>query len=253
MSLIRPISLFFLLSPALLLAQGVEPDYGVSVFDCAQLTWMQDCSKINRQIQESPNSHHSVRDPNGLEFNFPPGTPGVMMRHLIERSPETASALADYLEGHIQVGNEAADLMKAELARRGGALKGTRTAAELDAAMRTPFINHENIEVFIFYDSRHKATHMLLNDVRRLANRQKELRISIIQVDNNPSALASLNRTYNMQATILEGEKRAAILSQVKDTPAFWVQDKRTRQNHISAGYIPLEQIESSLIRIANQ
>jgi hypothetical protein len=218
----------------------------VAVFDCAKLTWMNDCDEVNRRVKADPNAHLSVRDSSGLEFNFPPGTPAVMMRHLILRTPETAKEVVDFFERHMAVAAESAELWKNEMARRG---EFTGVAGRADAKnQKTAVILPANtLKLFVFYDSRHKDTRRQLTELRRFASRQPNIPISIIQINDDKDELALINKNYGIKGIILTGPRREALLQQISISPTTWIQLANSSQTQAHPGFIAADDLESVL------
>lgn len=223
----------------------------IAVFDCARLTWMQDCDEVNRQARENPDKPLRTFNANGLEYNFAPGTPAVMMRHLIAPSPDTARQVADHLEGHLAMNSLAADYWRDEVARRGGALKGTRSLAQIEEDRRNTHIDTENVRVFLFYDSRQAETRSQFNELRKLVNRYPDLRVSLIQLDKDQKNLEELNKAYSANATILSGVRRDEILRQITVTPTVWAQNVKTNNTEVLIGYSSIRKIITSVSKVS--
>jgi thiol-disulfide isomerase/thioredoxin len=223
----------------------------LALFDCGQVTWMQNCDAANKAYNKNPDTHLRVHDLDGLEFNFAPGTPTVMMRLMMERTPEAAKDAADYLEKHLLVATASSTLWAREIANRGGALKGTKTLEQTEAEQAMPVINYDNIKVYYFYDSNCPFCKKMMPHASTLRLNHAKLKFSAIQLNDDKSALDQINLQYYLDAAILPASKREEYRKKVPTTPSVWVENSKTQKMYKITGYRPYPELSKQLAELS--
>lgn len=236
--------------------KDIEAEYKApDVFDCNSFSWIENCEALNKQVEEEPNAPLRVIDPTGLEFNFQPGTPSVMMRHLLAPSRESARAVIAFEKAHYDRAELAAEFVKEEIAVMGGEM--AQILALSDAATvradiytdRTPDKELDPAEfgIFFFYDSTCPHCLRMVPVLADLLQRHKGLKISLLQINKDDEFKKKIETVLNIPAHYLPADKREHYLARMKGTPTIWIQTTIDNKTIVLNGFKTLEQLESAI------
>ena len=196
-----------------------------SLFDCAEMYWLKDCSRLNRQVRTHPNAPIRARTKDGLEVVIPPGTPSAMAAFLVDPSPERARALAQYVKRLMRLHEKQAALMRTALLEAG--LVGPSPTGDLARlfADRPPKLDYKRFVIYYIYSTECASCIMQLGALRTLQARHPKMRISVLLANRDASTHKALLREYGLRGAVLTGERRRKTLAHVPELPALWVYD----------------------------
>lgn len=213
-------------APAAKAETNLEPP---GVFECDKIGWFSDCERVNREYRKNDQRSIRIIARDGLELNFPPGTPAPIMRFYTLRTPETAREMIDYLDRLQAATEEAQDVLTAELKRRGRLPAGVKP--EIGA------IDYQDIKVYAFYDSNDPVSQRQLIEWMRIKKQHPRLFFSVLQLDNSPRGLGTTNYAYDLDATQLSPDQSKKYRKQLKKVPALWIQSARAKTTYVMDGF----------------
>lgn len=244
------------LSSALILPVTAESSKAVDIqtftykdtFNCSdkQLDWMKDCAKINEQINNNPNSTVRTITKEGIELYFIPGTPKAHIKLQTLRTPQAAKEYADYLAALNEIDNESAALMRIENAKR----KLNRLPTTEDMSVNEKYrknIDYDNISLYMFYDTNCAfcQKQFVVNDT--LKDMHPKLKMNMLQINNDLSGFAALQKSYNFKSRILNSNELAKFRDNITQTPTILIQNTKTKQHLYLHGYRKLNELEKYL------
>jgi len=216
-----------------------------NMFDCDTYEWFKNCSQVNKTINEHPSAHIRVITKDNHEFNFPPGTPTPVIRHMTELSPSSAKALADYYESVSIKTAKAATLWTNEMNRRKG-IANSLSLQDLYVPTKGK-IDYENVSLYVFYDSNCPACKLLFPGLKNIKKRHKKLNIVAIQMNDDKKARLKINKEFELKATIANKKVKRKYGKFVTVYPTLWFQNKLSKKRSITKGYAPENIIENRL------
>jgi hypothetical protein len=275
-------SLFLGCLPALAIADGVPaapaqppaapqlPD----VLNCQSLSWMKNCTAINTQAQQNPAAPVRVMDQDGLEFDFQPGTPSVVITYALAPTPENAKALWHYYEKQFYRADYEAALMSRVVGAEGGykgvlstsraqsysensddrgthgsiALNKPGEAGSDEAMAAANPAAYKNVKVYVFYDSGCKWCNKMAPELATLHKAHPDLSISLLQINDDDAGLKKFAALTHLPTHNLDGSPYAEKMrDMVKGTPTIWLQRADSQTTAVVPGYQSIRQLESDI------
>ena len=229
-----------------------KPPFG-NFLECTRFTWMYNCDEINKWVNQNPDKPLRVKK-DGLEFYFPPGTPSATVDLVLNQTPEAAERYAQYLERSYSHQKKIASLYANTLEAHGGSLKGVdgieliRNAKEGELL---PKIKEGNVSMFVFYDSNCGACRLMEPVISDLHKQYPGLRISMLQLNNDPQGVTRARKITNVPTLQLTGDQLSQYKKDIKITPTIWIEDKRTQRKFVLEGMSNASEISRHLARIS--
>ncbi len=228
------------------------------ILKCDQLAWLDNCKQINQRISDNPGAPIRIVDPSGLEFNFAPGTPSVVIQHVLKPTKQSARAYLAWQDAVFQRNVDAARIT-AEVMLESGRIDQKTFQLMVDSPNVEPMepsaqpaaIDYGRLKVWWLYDSQCAACLKSIPELVQLAARHPRLDLTLLQIDDNPTFLTSV-RAYGLRAGPIPTAQRRDLLSRIKQTPTLWVQDERTSKTTLLEGYLPVSSLESRLADLSN-
>lgn len=223
--------------------------------DCNSFSWMESCEEINKQAKLNPQAPMRVQRQDGLEFNFPPGTPTPVINAMLNDSPAATQQMINYLDelaGHHQ---SLANRYKEQLWAQGGLknveMSADRAAAQQDLPKDT--IDQGNVKITLLYDSRCSACKTTLANLRDLKEKYPEISISAFQFDSDPKAVERIKEQYGVAARMLTQSEVDRLQSTgIKAVPTMWIDNPSQKKRLQREGTVSLTVIESDLEKVSN-
>lgn len=223
--------------------------------DCNSFSWMDSCEEINKQAKLNPQAPMRVQRKDGLEFNFPPGTPTPVINAMLNDSPAATQQMIDYLDelaGHHQ---SLANRYKEQLWAQGGLknveMSADRAAAKQDLPKDT--IDQSNVKITLLYDSRCAACKTTLANLRDLKDKYPEIPVSAFQFDADPKAVERVKEQYGVAARMLTQDEVDRLRSTgVQVVPTMWIDNPAQKKRLQREGTVSLTVIESELEKVSN-
>lgn len=227
---------------------GVDTSKLPNILECDSFDWMENCETINEQAKRNPNAPIRAVDSKGHEFNFPPGTPSVVISFMLDRSQENAAELANYLSRTKQINEQAAATYRQELAQRGGSLEGfavNSTQSMYSSVRKETDINPENVKIYMFFDSKCKYCHNMFPVIQKLKRKHPDLFVSMLQLNKDKKDFEKITAKYNFKKASIVSDKQLIKLRMqgVKETPTIWISDTRTDKTQVVTGLRSYNQI----------
>lgn len=223
--------------------------------DCNSFSWMESCEEINKQAKLNPQAPMRVQRKDGLEFNFPPGTPTPVIKAMLNDSPAATQQMIDYLDalaGHHQ---SLANRYKDQLWAQGG-LKNVEMSADRAAIQKglpKDTINQNNVKITLLYDSRCAACKTTLANLRGLKEKYPDISISAFQFDDDPNAVERTKERYGVAARMLTQDEVDRLRSTgVNVVPTMWIDNPSQKRRLQREGTVSLTVIESELEKVSN-
>lgn len=245
-------------------ASAADPGEGATsqmtdVLKCNKLDWLKNCEEINKRILENPGAPIRVVDRTGLEFAFAPGTPSVIMNHVLEPTEESAKLVVDYNEKFYKRMELAAEVAGKEVIKRGyentallaGYQRNSDGLMGKSEFEPLPKINTTNVRVFVFYDSKCAYCKRLLPELVLLKQRTPELALSMLQMDRDTAYLKYIKEDLGFRAASLDDRKLAEYEGRVKRTPTIWIQDMRSKKTTVIEGLTDVYRLEKAIVEVA--
>ena len=227
-----------------------DDDYapGGNFLDCTNFTWMQDCKNVNKWVGEHPDKPLRINK-NGLHWFFPPGTPPEMIDWVVNQTPGALERLFVYMERNRAYTEKSAAMYRTALEKRGG-LKGFPT---LDEVANPPSmleraetkIDTSKVALYIFTNSQCGACRSLEPNIGALRRQFPRLKISMLQINNDPAGARRISAVTGASVTILSPSKLRQYARYVQRTPTIWVQNTATNHTTTLIG----EQSLSAIVR----
>lgn len=223
--------------------------------NCNSFSWMESCEEINRQAKLNPQAPIRVRRADGLEFNFPPGTPSPVMNAMLDDRPEATRAMIDHLDSlighHSRLAKQYTTLLWAQGGLKNAEISADRSSSLIEAPRKTIDVN--NVALRIFYDSRCAACKVTLRNIKTLRERYPKIEISAFQFDSSEKALEQTKEYYGIDARILsDAEKRKLQNSGMNTVPTMWIDNPREKHRLQREGTVSLTVLEDELERVSN-
>lgn len=219
-----------------------------NILDCQNMQWMKNCSEINKQAKKNPNAPLRVLNPQGIEFNFVPGTPSAVMRLQLEQSPEAARAAVTYMDQTWGEYKKSASLYQKaqwEMGDLPNIIGLDRAKAIADAPKA---INQQGISLSVFVHSLCGACDVQLTTMAKLQERYPNLKITVFQFDDNPAGFKAKVTDRGLKGRILtSAEGSAALKAGVAKWPTTWVDNIPMRKREALTGTRSLIQLEERL------
>lgn len=223
--------------------------------DCNSFSWMESCEEINKQAKLNPQAPMRVQRQDGLEFNFPPGTPTPVINAMLSDSPAATQQMINYLDelaGHHQ---SLANRYKEQLWAQGGLknveMSADRASAQQDLPKDT--INQGNVKITLLYDSRCAACKTTLANLRDLKKKYPGISISAFQFDDDPKAMERVKDRYNVAARMLTQDEVERLQNTgISVVPTMWIDNPSQKKRMQREGTVSLTVIESDLEKVSN-
>lgn len=222
-----------------------------NVLECDNFSWMEGCEIINRQAKLNPTAPIRVMDQTGLEFNFAPGTPSVVIQHMLNPSKANARKVFNHNQAHMQRAQLAADFGQQVQLEAGGdyALYTKASLKGMAGPKQSPaLIDESAYTLFVFYRSDNKASLDYLVEVADLAESYPNLRINVLQADDNDEMVKRVKDTLGLRVKQLTGSEKRKLLPRVTEFPSTWLQANRSSKTTIMTGAISAASIERALL-----
>lgn len=224
-----------------------------SYLDCSSFTWMQDCGRVNKWVENNPDKPLRLKK-NGLEFYFPPGTPSTTIDWVVNQTPEALQRYLAYEERAHTHGKAGAAMYRAALEARGGMMKGMegiKGITEQKTLFEKARVKEENVSVYMFVDSRCGACATMYDQIGQLKRNYPKLFVSILQFDDNRKAAAAIQKVTNAPVHVLDAKAKQVYGARVKKVPTIWIEDKRSKRTDVIEGQVTVPQIVRELERIS--
>lgn len=222
--------------------------------DCNSFSWMESCEELNRQAKQNPTAPLRVKNKEGLEFNFPPGTSSSMMSHLLNGTEESTRALVEDLDNRMKHHTEAAERYNQVLWARGGfdSVETSSDVAFLNQSKPRDTIATEKVAISVFYDTRCSACKVSLNNLKFLKERYPDLQISAFQMDQTEGGPARIKEKYGIPARIVSASEIEKLRQQgVEAVPTMWIDNRVEKKRMTRQGPVSLTVIENELERVS--
>lgn len=244
------------------------------VLNCQVLSWMKNCTAINTMAQANPAAPIRVQDPDGLEFNFPPGTPSAVITYALAPTPDNARALWHYFEKQSYRADYEAALMSKVVAEEGGYKgvlsksraqsfsensddRGTHASIALNkpgeatddlALVAANPGAYKNVKMYVFYDSDCKWCNKMAPELASLHKAHPELSISLLQLNKDDAGIKKFAAVTHLPTHNLDGTQYAdQMRGMVKGTPTIWFQRADSQTTAVVPGYQSIKQIEADI------
>jgi len=234
------------------------------VLNCGELRWLDNCETINRQAKQNPGSPIRINGPDGLEFNFAPDTPSVVIEHTLNPSKESAAALVDYYDAIGERYKKAASLARDEIIDRGG--RAARHAKVLEQRLQngrpgspgisindssSASINPDNVRVFVFYKPSCPVCKRFMPKVASVQERNPDLVISGLQLEDNAGYREKVAEQYGIPVKTLSTEERQRYKGHVDTVPTVWVQDENSSETRVVEGDVSSARLEQLIAEVS--
>lgn len=223
--------------------------------DCNSFSWMESCEEINRQAKLNPQAPMRVKRRDGLEFNFPPGTPSPVINAMLSDSPQATQAMIDHMDAlighHTKLAKQYQTMLWAQGGLKNAEISADRAFSEIDAPRDT--INQDNVALRIFYDSRCAACKVTLRNIKLLKQRYPDLQVSAFQFDSNDAALKQTKEYFGIDARALSSAEKNKLRNSGMDTvPTLWIDNPGEKHRLQREGTVSLTVLEDELERVSN-
>lgn len=219
-----------------------------NILDCQNMEWMKNCSEINKNAKQNPNAPMRVVNPQGVEFNFVPGTPSAVIRLQLEQTPEAASQAVTYMDTTWGEYKKSANLYQMEVWKRGPmqnilGLDRAKAEAKLPKAIST-----DDLTLSVFVHSQCGACAIQLTTLVKIKERYPKLQIKVFQVDQDSVAFKSKVTDVGLSGRVLsKAESKSVFDSGVTVWPTTWIDNKKQRQRDDLSGTRSFVQVEERL------
>lgn len=219
-----------------------------NIMDCQNMTWMQNCTEVNKQAKKNPNAPIRVTNKTGLEFNFVPGTPSPMIRLQLEQTPEAAMAALKYMDSTWGEYKKSAGLYQNAM-WEAGPLKNIIGLDKAKAIADAPKqINTQDLSVSVFVHSMCGACEVQLSTYEKLQERYPNLKITVFQFDENPDGFKVKVTDKGLKGRMLNAlEAHNALKAGVEKWPTTWIDNTKMKQRESLAGVKSIVQLEERL------
>lgn len=219
------------------------------VLDCDRMKWMSSCVAINKQAKRHPEAPIRVHSKEGVEHNFPPGTPATVIHMILEGTPQAAKAFLDQHDAHMGQFKRAANAYQEELWARGGMVNASdvhETMAALDIPEK---IDLSKINMYVFTSSTCGACDVQLRHLIELKDRQPQLKLFIYQIDQDKEAFNKKVVSNGLNGRILSPSEAGKVFKQgVAGTPTTWIEYKDKKRRVVLNGAFGVRQLEQQLL-----
>lgn len=221
--------------------------------DCTAFTWMHNCKTLNKWVSENPDKPVKINK-DGIEWFFPPGTPSVTVDWVVNQTPQALERYMQYLERSYAHHKKASVMYQAALETRGGSLRGFEgidSIRDNKSYSQLPKFNQSNAMLYVFYDSNCGACKQLEPNIAELRRLYPNLQISMLQINPDPGAIASVRAVTGAKVAQLSGAQLEQYKSRLKITPTIWVEDTRTKRTDIIEGYVTVPELVRHIAKVA--
>lgn len=230
-----------------------------NILDCQNMQWMQNCTEINNQAKQNPTAPVRVTNPEGIEFNFAPGTPSAVIRLQLEQTPEAAAEMVSYMDATWGEYKKAASLYQQAMWRRGPLenILGLQRAEALEDQAKE--FDASKVSVSVFVHSQCAACEVQLNAYSLLQQRYPRLAIRVFQVDPDTEAFKRKVTDRGLAGRVLNPQEATQIqLTGISALPVTWIDNKSQSKRADLKGTRTVAQLEQqlqamSLINTASQ
>lgn len=229
--------------------QNEELDKLPNILDCQNMEWMKNCTELNRNAKKNPNAPLRITNPNGLEFNFQPGTPSAVIRLQLEQSPTAANELVNYMDQTWGQYKQAADLYQMAMWQRGDLehIKGLDAAMEKSAAKKP--IDTSSLSISVFTESTCPVCDRQLASLSRLVQKYPNLKVRIFQLDRDTKAFAEKVTARGLTGRMLSPAERDNITKMgITSWPITWIDNMKMSRRETLVGNRTLNQLEGRLM-----
>ncbi len=219
-----------------------------NILDCQNMQWMQNCTEINNQAKQNPTAPLRVTNPQGIEFNFAPGTPSAVIKLQLEQTPEAAAAMVTYMDTTWGEYKKSADLYQQAMWRRGPLdnILGLQRAQALEDQVKQ--FDASQLSVSVFVHSQCGACEVQLNSYAQLQQRYPRLAIRVFQVDPDQDAFTRKVTDRGLAGRVLNPQEAAQIQSTgISALPVTWIDNKKQSKRADLKGTHTLAQLEQHL------
>lgn len=219
-----------------------------NILDCQNMEWMQNCSEVNKQAKKNPSAPIRITNPNGVEFNFVPGTPSAMIRLQLEQTPEAARAALGYMDATWGEYKKSAGLYQQAMWEAGPLTNIIGLDRAKEQNDRPKDISQEAITVSVFVHSQCGACDVQLTTMAKLKKRYPDLKISVFQFDANKNAFEQKVTSRGLSGRILsQSEAAGALKAGVEKWPTIWIDSVSKKKREALSGTRSFNQIEERL------
>lgn len=218
------------------------------VVECDKLQWMTSCDLINRQAKKNPSAHLRIRNKDGVEFNFQPGTPSAVIRLQLEETPEAADAYIEYMGRTMGAYKNVAEVYGKQLAVHGG-IENVRTYDQMQMdKTRVPKLPNDKVKISVFIESTCNACEIMLRNLKAFQLRHPNTAFSVYMVDNSPRAFRDKVINNGFSGRILKpDEVRKVIQKGTPGWPAIWLDNKAFGARDILIGVKTVSMLETRI------
>lgn len=222
--------------------------------DCNSFSWMESCEAINRQSKQNPSAPIRVKRQDGVEFNFPPGTPSYVMNAMLDDSEKATKAMIDQLDAVMGHHNKMASRFQSVLWAQGGLVNAEISADKKVKEIEEPreSIDTDTVAIRFFYDSRCSACKISLRNLDALKERYPDLNISGFQFNDNPKELERIKKRFGIPARILNETEVSKLRGKGMNTvPTLWIDNTKEKHRLSREGAFSLSVLEDELERLS--
>ncbi len=219
-----------------------------NILDCQNMQWMQNCSEINKQAKQNPTAPLRVTNPNGVEFNFVPGTPSAVIKLQLEQTPEAAAEMVTYMDTTWGEYKKAANLYQQAMWRRGPLenILGLQRAQDLENQIKQ--FDTANLAVSVFVHSQCGACDVQLTALSQLQKRYPKLSIRVFQVDEDKAAYKRKVTDRGLAGRVLSQHEATQVQGTgIAALPVTWIDNKKQSKRADLKGTNTLAQLEQHL------
>ena len=219
-----------------------------NILDCQNMSWMKNCTELNRNAKKNPTAPMRMVNKTGLEFNFQPGTPSPVIRLQLEQSPEAAKAMVQYMDQTWGEYHKSADLYKMAMWKEGDLknIAGLDAAKSKNAAVK--YINTDAVNVSVFVESTCPVCERQLQILSQVQAKYPKLKIKIYQLDSDRDAFTQHVTNRGLSGRVVTRDERAQLEKiGITSWPISWIDNGQVGRRSTFVGNRTLTQFEDKL------
>lgn len=231
-----------------------EKDRPTPYLKCERLSWVENCSELDRIARENPGQPIRLTTPEGLEMFFKADTPMAMIEHQLNPSMETARRLLKHQQAYMQQMDKATDLMQQALLEDGTLLSNQmgrgiamqsglmpesllpKSDAIATQLKNTP-INYSKVRVYVLLDSTCGVCKELVPELSAIAQQHPKLDLRLLQLDDDRNFVNHIAQFPNLEIGMPSVDDRLGLIQRIKGTPTIWIEQKGTNRTTVIEGW----------------
>jgi len=159
------------------------------ILKCDRMSWFENCDELNRHTKRNPQGHLRAKDINGIEHNFPPGTPSVVINAMVSQDDKS---MKEFIL-HLDQKNAGFKLLTSNFTRTVSEMGGMKSVRTLDQ-MRLDESKPKNIDpsklrINAFIHSECSACFILMENLVTFKEKYPQININVFLTDNAPEYL----------------------------------------------------------------